>query len=179
MSDDKLLAHLVSRYGVSSVYNRNTVSYGKQHLFDKSRETCWNSEQGTPQHIQVEFKVPVKLTAIQIQFQGGFAGKTTNLFDMSQPSKPICPLHPKDDNKVQVLALPKPLQDIARTRIKIQFLSSTDFFGRIIVYSLDFVGHTGTSQEDGDEASQEDSAEASKEDSDSSLPTPTATTTQQ
>ncbi|KAJ2863898.1 hypothetical protein GGH94_003304 [Coemansia aciculifera] len=153
MSDDKLLANLVSRYGVSSVYNRNTVSYGKQHLFDKSRETCWNSEQGTPQHIQVEFKVPVKLTAIRIQFQGGFAGKTTNLFDMSRPSQPICPLHPKDDNTVQVLTLPESLQDIARTRIKIQFLSSTDFFGRIIVYSLDFVGHAETGQEDNDSSS--------------------------
>ncbi|KAJ1824607.1 Nuclear receptor 2C2-associated protein [Coemansia sp. RSA 2671] len=146
MSDDKTLSHLVSRHSVSSVYNRNTVSYGKQHLFDKNRETCWNSEQGTPQHIQVEFKVPVKLAAIRIQFQGGFAGKSTNLFDMSQPSQPICPLHPKDDNTVQVLALPEPLQDIARTRIKIQFLSSTDFYGRIIVYSLDFIGHADSSQ---------------------------------
>ncbi|KAJ2456636.1 Nuclear receptor 2C2-associated protein [Coemansia sp. RSA 2424] len=142
MSEEKSLAYLVSRYGVSSVYSRNTASYGKQHLFDNNRETCWNSEQGTPQHIQVEFKVPVKLAAIRIQFQGGFAGKTTNLYDMALGPKPICPLHPNDSNAVQVLALPELLQDTPRTRIKIQFLSSTDFFGRIIVYSLDFLGHT-------------------------------------
>ncbi|KAJ2741933.1 Nuclear receptor 2C2-associated protein [Coemansia sp. BCRC 34301] len=143
MSETSSLAHLVSRYGVSSVYGRNTVSYGKQHLFDNNRETCWNSEQGTPQHIQVEFKTPVRLTAIRIQFQGGFAGKATNLYDMVlEPKQPICPLHPSDTNAVQVLALPDTLKGTLRTRIKIQFLSSTDFFGRIIVYSLDFLGHT-------------------------------------
>ncbi|KAJ2903696.1 Nuclear receptor 2C2-associated protein [Coemansia aciculifera] len=140
MSAEESLAHLVSRY--ASVDGRNTASYGKQHLFDSSRETCWRSEQGTPQHIQVEFKEPVKLTAIRIQFQGGFAGKATNLYDMAVGPTPICPLHPKDDNTVQVLALPEPLRETLRTRIKIQFLSSTDFYGRIIVYSLDFLGHT-------------------------------------
>lgn len=30
---------------VSSVLNRDTTSFGKQHLTDGSEETCWNSEQ--------------------------------------------------------------------------------------------------------------------------------------
>jgi len=29
---------------VSSVLNRNTKAFGKQHLFDGSDETCWNSD---------------------------------------------------------------------------------------------------------------------------------------
>ncbi|KAJ2821320.1 hypothetical protein FBU31_004944, partial [Coemansia sp. 'formosensis'] len=134
---------------VSSVYDR----HGKKHLFDKKPETCWNSAQGTPQHIDVQFKVPVKLTAIRIQFQGGFAGKATNLFDLSQPSQPLCPLHPKDNNSVQVLLLPESLHDTARSHVRIQFLSSTDFYGRIVVYALDFLGHAAVALQTNDDDS--------------------------
>ena len=38
---------------VSSVLNRNVKEFGKQFLFDDREDTCWNSEQGTPQLIQV------------------------------------------------------------------------------------------------------------------------------
>ncbi|KAJ2609144.1 Nuclear receptor 2C2-associated protein [Coemansia sp. RSA 1365] len=79
------------------------------------------------------------LNKISIQFQGGFAGKTTKLIDLDRKTD-ICPLYPKDNNKLQEFVLPKHEQTVARRRIKIQFMSSTDFYGRIIVYTLDFHG---------------------------------------
>ncbi|PIA17402.1 hypothetical protein COEREDRAFT_26154, partial [Coemansia reversa NRRL 1564] len=129
----------ISNWRVSSVLNRDTTLFGKQYLLDGSHETCWNSEQGVPQHILVEFKVPVMLDMISIQFQGGFAGKTTKLIDLERKTD-ICPLYPKDNNKLQEFVLPKHEQTVSRRRIKIQFMSSTDFYGRIIVYTLDFHG---------------------------------------
>ncbi|KAJ1772030.1 Nuclear receptor 2C2-associated protein [Coemansia sp. RSA 986] len=124
---------------VSSVLNRDIVSYGKKHLFDGSIETCWNSEQGTPQHVLVEFEAPVCIHEIHIQFQGGFAGKDTRLVDSTRNAD-ICPLHPADNNRLQTFELPESERLVSRKRIKIQFASSTDFYGRIIVYALDFVG---------------------------------------
>ncbi|KAJ2502076.1 hypothetical protein GGH96_001354 [Coemansia sp. RSA 1972] len=124
---------------VSSVLNRDVTSLGKQNLFDPSPETCWNSEQGTPQHILVEFAPRVCIQSVCVQFQGGFAGKDTRLIDMDSKEE-ICALFPDDNNKVQVLELPKNEQQVARRRIKLQFATSTDFYGRIVVYSLDFQG---------------------------------------
>lgn len=41
------------RTKVSSVLNRNVKEFGKHFLFDGREDTCWNSDQGTPQLIQV------------------------------------------------------------------------------------------------------------------------------
>ncbi|KAJ1730457.1 Nuclear receptor 2C2-associated protein [Coemansia biformis] len=155
MANESLVKHIAS-HRVSSVLNRDTASLGKQFLFDGSSETCWNSEQGTPQHILVEFARPVLLSEIRIQFQGGFAGKATRLIDLGRRVE-ICPLHPDDNNKLQSLRLPDAAQAVPRTQIKLQFVSSTDFYGRIIVYVLDFRGSVaadgtvdGTSDSTGD-----------------------------
>ncbi|KAJ2551089.1 hypothetical protein IWW35_002979 [Coemansia sp. RSA 1878] len=133
------LVKCISNYRVSSVLNRDVTSLGKQNLFDPNPETCWNSEQGTPQHILVEFAPCVRIHSVCVQFQGGFAGKDTRLIDMDRKEE-ICALFPDDNNKVQVLELPKTEQGVARRRIKLQFATSTDFYGRIVVYSLDFKG---------------------------------------
>ncbi|KAJ2804868.1 hypothetical protein H4R20_002335 [Coemansia guatemalensis] len=140
------LKEQISNWRVSSVLNRDTSSFGKQYLLDGSHETCWNSEQGTPQHILVEFKVPVLVDKVSIQFQGGFAGKATKLIDLGRKAD-ICPLYPEDNNKLQTFVLPKHEQCVDRRRIKIQFLTSTDFYGRIIVYSLDVHGRVAEHSE--------------------------------
>lgn len=54
---------------VSSVLGRNTRELGKQHLFDGSPETCWNSDQGTPQWVALRWPSPVQVTTIVTQFQ--------------------------------------------------------------------------------------------------------------
>ncbi|KAJ2715310.1 Nuclear receptor 2C2-associated protein [Coemansia spiralis] len=136
---ERSLVEFISNYRVSSVLNRDTKSLGKQFLFDGSSETCWNSEQGSPQHILVEFTRPVLLSEIRIQFQGGFAGKATRLVDLDLREE-ICTLHPEDDNSLQLLRLPDAAHVVPRRQIKLQFQSSTDFYGRIVVYVLDLWG---------------------------------------
>ena len=44
-------------------------------MFDGSDETCWNSHQGTPQSILLEFDKKVIVEKVTIMFQGGFVGK--------------------------------------------------------------------------------------------------------
>ncbi|KAJ2770596.1 hypothetical protein IWQ57_002587, partial [Coemansia nantahalensis] len=117
---ERSLVELISNHRVSSVLNRDTGSLGKQHLFDGSSETCWNSEQGSPQHILVEFARPVLLREIRIQFQGGFAGKATRLIDLDR-RETICDLHPSDSNKLQTLRLPDAAHSVPRRQIKLQF----------------------------------------------------------
>ena len=65
----------IASYKVSSVLNKNNKEFGKQFLFDGSDETCWNSHQGKPQYIYLEFKEPVQINKVHMVFQGGFAGK--------------------------------------------------------------------------------------------------------
>ena len=40
---------------VSSVLQKKHKEYGKKHLYDGKEETCWNSDQGMPQHVTVCF----------------------------------------------------------------------------------------------------------------------------
>ncbi|NXT14422.1 NR2CA protein, partial [Prunella fulvescens] len=64
---------------VSSVLNRDVKHFGKQHLFDGSEETCWNSDQGTCQWVTLDFPRPVKVSELHIQFQGGFSSQLCTL----------------------------------------------------------------------------------------------------
>lgn len=45
-----------------------------QNMFDGREDTCWNSEQGSPQFILLDFTRRVRVTGIKFAFQGGFAG---------------------------------------------------------------------------------------------------------
>ncbi|KAJ7308250.1 hypothetical protein JRQ81_008775 [Phrynocephalus forsythii] len=60
---------------VSSVLNREAKQFGKQNMFDGNEETCWNSDQGPVQWLTLEFPQPVRVSRIQIQFQGGFSSR--------------------------------------------------------------------------------------------------------
>lgn len=121
--------------------------YGKQNLFDGAAETCWNSEQGTPQFIQISFLQPVHLQSVSFTFQGGFVGTSVQLSAttaVSSPKKfvPLARWEPRDCNDVQSFAVAPADADTARwvTNIKLTFPASTDFYGRITVYALDLQG---------------------------------------
>jgi hypothetical protein len=68
---------------VTSVLNNDVKNYGKQNLFDGNQETCWNSDRGSPQFIAVKFNQTVRIKAIDIMFQGGFASKVCSEFLVS------------------------------------------------------------------------------------------------
>lgn len=59
----------------SSVLQRNVKQYGPRLALEEDPDTCWNSDQGTPQWLQLEFPGPVDLSSVTITFQGGFVGQ--------------------------------------------------------------------------------------------------------
>ena len=78
------LLHPDTKVKVSSVLNRNVVEFGGKNMVDGSKETCWNSEQGCPQFVQVNFDQAVCVSSIEIMFQGGFSGQVPrNLIQFS------------------------------------------------------------------------------------------------
>ncbi|XP_064474968.1 nuclear receptor 2C2-associated protein-like [Ornithodoros turicata] len=129
------------RIRVSSVLNKDAKQFGKKHLTDGVDDTCWNSDQGTPQWIHIEFPSPVLPTELQMQFQGGFVGKDVHLESVdstvSNSFVRVCDIYPSDDNSTQ--SFPVKLQNPV-VALRILFGSSTDMFGRIVLYKLDCLG---------------------------------------
>ncbi|XP_077188118.1 nuclear receptor 2C2-associated protein [Paroedura picta] len=123
---------------VSSVLNREVKQFGKKYMFDGNAETCWNSDQGSIQWLILEFPHSVKVSQVQIQFQGGFASKKCTLHGCSSGGElaQIAEVYPEDTNSLQSFSLPGSLLD----KLKITFEDSTDFFGRIVIYHLDVLG---------------------------------------
>ncbi|XP_074651115.1 nuclear receptor 2C2-associated protein-like [Tubulanus polymorphus] len=124
---------------VSSVLNRDTKQFGKKHLFDGDEETCWNSDQGSPQWIMLEFADPVTVNAVHIQFQGGFVGRECYVETTAakeQPFKNVGDFFPEDINKLQTFQLHSTPNEKVKL-VKIVFKNSTDFFGRVTIYKLD------------------------------------------
>ncbi|XP_078606656.1 nuclear receptor 2C2-associated protein-like isoform X1 [Branchiostoma floridae x Branchiostoma japonicum] len=89
---------------VSSVLNRDVKQFGKKFMFDGDEETCWNSDQGSPQWILVEFTEEVCPEEIQLQFQGGFVGKDCWLEGSSGDGdlKRFMDFYPEDVNSLQI-----------------------------------------------------------------------------
>ncbi|XP_075405390.1 nuclear receptor 2C2-associated protein isoform X1 [Tenrec ecaudatus] len=102
MTHSLVCPETVSR--VSSVLNRNTRQFGKKHLFDQEEETCWNSDQGPCQWVMLEFPQCVRISQLQIQFQGGFSSRRGRL-EGSQGSEALCKIvdfYPEDSNSLQI-----------------------------------------------------------------------------
>jgi len=131
----------ILEYKVSSVLNSDRKVYGKKFLFDGKDETCWNSDQGLPQWIHFKFAEPKTITMLRLQFQGGFAGKECELEDLSNtnPDKevPRFQFTPSDINKVQEFHLPS---EMTSADFRLNFKTTTDFYGRIIIYQFDIIG---------------------------------------
>uniref|UniRef100_A0A1E1X148 Nuclear receptor 2C2-associated protein n=1 Tax=Amblyomma aureolatum TaxID=187763 RepID=A0A1E1X148_9ACAR len=124
---------------VSSVLNRDATNFGKKHLTDGNSDTCWNSDQGTPQWVCLDFTNPVTPSVVHLQFQGGFSGKEVQIeaVDASSDTTTCADIFPEDNNALQTF----PLQlDTPIKRLRIVFRTSTDMFGRIVLYRLAVIG---------------------------------------
>eukprot|EP00794_Sanderia_malayensis_P010175 gene10175-11216_t len=101
-----LLSDLKGKYKtkVSSVLNKDVKEYGKNFMFDGKEDTCWNSDQGSPQIITFQFECEVLLEKLKIQFQGGFAGKDCRLEYVLEKDGEKChhDIYPEDVNQLQV-----------------------------------------------------------------------------
>ncbi|TPX68601.1 hypothetical protein SpCBS45565_g03009 [Spizellomyces sp. 'palustris'] len=133
---------------VSSTLNRDVKAYGKHFLTDGSDETCWNSDQGTPQYISMDFSPrSVSVSELHIMFQGGFAGKECKLVGVVDHRRPeeeqwedLLNFYPEDSNSLQVFPIKEGASKQPWRKLRIIFLNSTDFYGRVTIYRLDVVG---------------------------------------
>lgn len=108
-------------------------------MFDKKEDTCWNSDQGSPQFVILEFPEEFQVKEIHTQFQGGFVGKECSVEGglSSSSLTPFGEFYPDDCNALQIF----PINSTKWMKVlKIMFASSTDFFGRIVIYELDVLG---------------------------------------
>ncbi|CAF3975957.1 unnamed protein product [Rotaria sordida] len=89
---------------VSSVLNKDNKNYGKKNLIDGNEETCWNSEAGSPQWIQITPMKCISLNSIAIKFQGGFAAKRFVIEDRQQDGTftSIAEFYPDNHGKLQI-----------------------------------------------------------------------------
>ncbi|NXN43881.1 NR2CA protein, partial [Rhinoptilus africanus] len=127
---------------VSSVLNRDVKQFGKKHMFDASEETCWNSDQGTCQWVTLDFPRTVKVSQLQIQFQGGFSSRLCTLEGCraGEDLVKISHLYPEDTHAMQISFATFQVEETVLDKLKITFENSTDFFGRIVVYHLGVLG---------------------------------------
>ncbi|XP_033155879.1 nuclear receptor 2C2-associated protein isoform X2 [Drosophila simulans] len=111
-------------------------------MFDTREETSWNSDEGTPQFITLSLEEPQKVSGFSFQFQGGFSGQKSELIMYSADGAQIHqePFYPEDINSPQVFPIAESVREKACSKLKFVFESSTDLFGRIIVYDLQLLG---------------------------------------
>ena len=126
---------------VSTVLNRQVNEYGKLFMFDGREDTCWNSDQGSPQWIRISFSEEVEISHVQIMFQGGFAGKTCWLETSKDGDlfEKLEDIFPEDVNKLQTFPIKKDNGVVLCKGFKILFADSTDFFGRITIYQMKLI----------------------------------------
>ncbi|KAF9245648.1 galactose-binding like protein [Melanogaster broomeanus] len=128
---------------VSSILDK---SVGKKNLTDGNPETCWTSQQGLPQFIQLVFAEPVCPRRIVLTFQGGFAGTQCAVEVAVSSEEPVWTtwthIHPEDVNRRQVFELQElePEGGSGIRCIKLVLEKSSDFFGRITIYELGVQG---------------------------------------
>ncbi|KAH9837389.1 galactose-binding like protein [Rhodofomes roseus] len=122
-------------------------SVGKKHLTDGDPGTCWTSQQGIPQYIQLQFPAPVVPSHLSMTFQGGFVGTKCRLEVLTQraPHKGewqlFAHVFPEDVNRKQTFGLDSSeVESTGLVGLKLVFEESSDFFGRITVYDLQLSG---------------------------------------
>jgi hypothetical protein len=140
----------------SSTLQRNARLYGPALMFDGGAESCWNSDSGSPQWLEVTLAAPAAaLTALELTFQGGFVGQDCDVFVAGDGEGGgqawVHALHfePDDVNAPQRFAVPPPSRPSGGkdapppagvARVRLVFGRSTDFYGRVTVYRLALYG---------------------------------------
>lgn len=129
-----------TRIKVSSTLDKTA---GKKNLTDGNPETCWTSQQGLPQIIQLVFPERVCPTRLILTFQGGFVGTHCSIDTAISSEDPswstLTHIHPEDVNRRQAFLLPEGAAGGIQC-LKLRFEKSSDFFGRITLYELQVEG---------------------------------------
>ncbi len=120
---------------------KRSAQYSPKNVLDGNDETCWNSDQGSPQWLEFAFSSPVDLSEVIITFQGGFVGQSCSAWtiaasDSTNELKKACGFEPDDVNSEQAFPV-----SAANVRVlRLVFERSTDFYGRVTVYHVSATG---------------------------------------
>jgi hypothetical protein len=125
---------------VSSTLTKDVKNFGKAFMIDGKDETCWNSDTGIPQWIcygpiSGSKGESVELESISLIFQGGFAGAHCELQTKhSEKDEWTSEMFftPKDSSALQTFSI----KNSNAKWIKCIFHTSSDPFGRIVVYQF-------------------------------------------
>ncbi|KAI0640086.1 galactose-binding like protein [Trametes polyzona] len=142
MAEWESLINADTKIKVSSTLDK---SVGKKNLTDGSPETCWTSQQGTPQYIQLSFSTPVTPKVIELTFQGGFVGtrctvEAVFIADAEPHWKFLARIFPEDVNRKQTFDIESCIANRRIESMRLIFEESSDFFGRVTVYDLRVLG---------------------------------------
>ena len=147
----------------SSTWKHDTRKFGPLNALNNNTEDAWKSaqsEEGSDPlaYFEIDFHRPVHVNEVRIQFQGGFVGMDCIVYqkcgtggDSSTPSSEDkdweeCEdlfIDPIDSNEVQTFASEEEENDKGSGKcsaLRIEFGRSTDFYGRIVIYSLEVWG---------------------------------------
>jgi hypothetical protein len=146
----------------SSVLNRNAAAHGPKFAIDGSDDTCWSSDKGAAQWIQVAAGTaatpPLSARTLVLQFQGGFVGLRGRVLasrwrsdrDAAEAGDgaasaaagdapagwTLCgAFEPEDANTVQRF----PVAIEGALRVRVAWEGSSDMFGRVTLYRLDLL----------------------------------------
>ena len=138
------------KHKVSSVLNGLREFSGKNMFDETAIDKCWNSDQGCPQYILMDFGKTVSVSSIAIMFQGGFVGQegraeigdSVDSLMLVSSTLDHDLMDTNDEQRFDVGVgedgfLPK------GRYLRILFDSSTDFYGRVTIYSLKIFGGIG------------------------------------
>ncbi|KCV69411.1 hypothetical protein H696_03842 [Fonticula alba] len=151
----------------SSYSEGQTSTQASQSVLDRASTACWQSLPEKTHLIQASFATPVRLTHVQLTFQGGFSCSRIRLFfavptDTGGLRLVHALVYPADRSTPQTLPLvyghlpeaeagPLPA-DLARldltaasgapacVGVTLQLDRPADFYGRTILYHMDFLG---------------------------------------
>ena len=133
--------------------NKNKLYSANNALDNKNESTCWNSDgqaDGNTEHsFIVNFHRNVQISSISLQFQGGFVAEECDFYTTNTPEgkanwKKIqdAYIEPEDLNTIQKFDLDE-CEDISAlvcNAVKLVFNSSSDFYGRVILYKVELYG---------------------------------------
>jgi hypothetical protein len=138
----------------SSVWKHDARKFGPLNALDSQTDEAWKSapsEDNDPlAYYEVHFQQSVCPREIRVQFQGGFVGMDCVVYQKRQKDDDNgweefeeLFVDPIDSNEVQTFPVEMDADEQnneAISALRIEFGRSTDFYGRIVVYSLEVWG---------------------------------------
>jgi len=142
----------------SSIWKHDNRKFGPQNALDISSDAAWKSapsgESDPLAYYEIYFNRPVIVHKMNIQFQGGFVGMdcivhkkkhntdttTDNNNEEDWEEFEELYLDTTDTTDVQTFPVDDDTTEQPCTALRIDFGRSNDFYGRIIIYSLEVWG---------------------------------------